>query len=79
MVSLAAWSGAPRGSFVSRHPPRAALELAQMIAAKSPVAVLGAKTFLNYTRDHTVDDSLDYAITWNQGMFWASLGGAGPA
>jgi len=47
---------------------RAALELAQMIAAKSPVAVLGAKTFLNYTRDHTVDDSLDYAITWNQGM-----------
>jgi len=46
----------------------AAAELAQAIAAKSPIALLGAKAFLNYARDHTVDDSLEYAITWNQGM-----------
>merc|ERR1712217_92271 len=46
----------------------AALELAVQIAGKSPVATLGVKQFLNYTRDHTVDESLDYAITWNMGM-----------
>lgn len=46
----------------------AAVELAKAIAAKSPVATLGVKHFLNYTRDHSVDESLDYAITWNMGM-----------
>eukprot|EP00756_Hemistasia_phaeocysticola_P015577 Hpha_TRINITY_DN15420_c1_g1::TRINITY_DN15420_c1_g1_i3::g.176898::m.176898/K12663/ECH1; Delta(3,5)-Delta(2,4)-dienoyl-CoA isomerase len=54
-------------------PDRAAVRdyafgLAKTIASKSPVAVLGVKTFLNYTRDHSVDESLEYAITWNQGM-----------
>jgi len=46
----------------------AALELAKKIASKSPVATLGIKEFLNYSRDHTVDESLEYAITWNMGM-----------
>lgn len=45
-----------------------AIALAQTIGAKSPVALLGAKTLLNYSRDHTVDESLEFAITWNQGM-----------
>jgi len=45
-----------------------ALVLAKTIAGKSPVATLGAKTFLNYSRDHSVDESLEYAITWNQCM-----------
>eukprot|EP00929_Paragymnodinium_shiwhaense_P034805 TRINITY_DN18898_c0_g1_i1.p1 TRINITY_DN18898_c0_g1~~TRINITY_DN18898_c0_g1_i1.p1 ORF type:complete len:289 (+),score=68.78 TRINITY_DN18898_c0_g1_i1:68-934(+) len=45
-----------------------ARQLAQQIAVKSPIALLGAKTLLNYSRDHSVDESLDYAITWNQGM-----------
>lgn len=45
-----------------------ALSLATTIASKSPVATLGIKEFLNYTRDHSVSDSLEYAITWNMGM-----------
>mmetsp|Transcript_58884 Transcript_58884/g.117822 ORF Transcript_58884/g.117822 Transcript_58884/m.117822 type:complete len:282 (-) Transcript_58884:215-1060(-) len=45
----------------------AAKELALQIAAKSPVAMLGVKEFLNYSRDHTVEESLDYALTWNMG------------
>merc|ERR1712150_141415 len=46
----------------------AALELAASIASKSPVAVMSAKTLMNYTRDHTVDEGLEYAITWNMGI-----------
>lgn len=45
-----------------------ALELAQEISSKSPVATLGIKHLLNYSRDHTVKESLDYAITWNAAM-----------
>lgn len=46
----------------------AALELAKQIATKSPVALLSAKEFLNYTRDRSVEESLDYALTWNMSM-----------
>eukprot|EP00658_Telonema_sp_P-2_P070462 TRINITY_DN59969_c0_g1_i1.p1 TRINITY_DN59969_c0_g1~~TRINITY_DN59969_c0_g1_i1.p1 ORF type:complete len:131 (+),score=26.32 TRINITY_DN59969_c0_g1_i1:247-639(+) len=45
-----------------------ALELASQIASKSPVATHGIKRLLNYSRDHTVDDSLEYAIAWNLSM-----------
>jgi len=45
-----------------------AFELARAIAAKSPVATHGIKTLLNYTRDHTVEDSRRFAITWNAAM-----------
>ena len=48
------------------------MTLAQTVATKSPVAILGAKRFLNYSRDHTVADSLDYAITWNMAMLQGS-------
>mmetsp|Transcript_13954 Transcript_13954/g.16842 ORF Transcript_13954/g.16842 Transcript_13954/m.16842 type:complete len:295 (+) Transcript_13954:99-983(+) len=44
------------------------LEIACTIASKSPIATLGTKHLLNYTRDHTVDEALDYTITWNQAM-----------
>lgn len=40
----------------------AALELAQVIAEKSPVAVQGTKINLNYSRDHTSDESLEYMV-----------------
>jgi enoyl-CoA hydratase len=33
------------------------------------MAVAGCKTMINYTRDHTVADSLDYMATWQAGMF----------
>jgi len=45
-----------------------ASELACTIADKSPVATHGIKTLLNYTRDHTVEDSRKFAITWNSAM-----------
>ncbi|WKX96169.1 hypothetical protein Q1695_012542 [Nippostrongylus brasiliensis] len=40
--------------------------LAQTIAEKSPVAVQGTKVVLNYSRDHTVDEGLNFVATWNQ-------------
>ena len=46
----------------------AAFDLAQEIAAKSPVAVQGSKKGLNYARDHSIDESLEWIATWNQGM-----------
>ena len=44
------------------------LALATIIAEKSPVAVMGIKTMLNYSRDHTLEDSLKFGLTWNSGM-----------
>lgn len=41
----------------------AALQLAKLIASKSPVAVQGSKVNLNYSRDHTVDEALEYAVS----------------
>ncbi|KAJ3288228.1 putative enoyl CoA hydratase [Borealophlyctis nickersoniae] len=38
----------------------AAFETAGVIAAKSPVATLGTKHLLNFSRDHTVEDGLLY-------------------
>lgn len=47
----------------------AVMEIAAMIAAKSPLAVHGTKEMINYTRDHSVADSLQYIATWQTGMF----------
>ncbi|KAF8946584.1 hypothetical protein BGZ47_000112 [Haplosporangium gracile] len=46
----------------------AALATATLIAEKSPVAAIGTKHILNYSRDHTVQEGLDYVATWNQVM-----------
>lgn len=46
----------------------AALETARLIAAKSPLAVRGSKQVLNYSRDHTVADGLEYVANWNAAM-----------
>lgn len=43
----------------------AAMDLVSDIASKSPVAVQGSKVNLNYSRDHTVDESLDYMVCEN--------------
>jgi len=45
-----------------------AIEMAALIAEKSPVAVYGTKTNLNYARDHSVDENLEYITTWNTAM-----------
>jgi len=44
------------------------LEIAKTIAAKSPVAVQGSKVNLVYSRDHSVQEGLDYMVTWNSAM-----------
>lgn len=44
-------------------------ELAAEIAARSPLAVTGCKTMINYARDHSDADTLDYMATWQAGMF----------
>ena len=46
----------------------AALEMAKLIASKSPIAVAGTKVNLVYARDHTVQDGLDKVATWNMAM-----------
>jgi len=45
------------------------LGTAAEIAARSPLAVWGSKEMLNYARDHTIADGLDYIATWQTGMF----------
>jgi enoyl-CoA hydratase len=39
--------------------------IARTIAAKSPLAIHGSKVMMNYARDHTVDEALDYMAVWN--------------
>jgi enoyl-CoA hydratase len=45
------------------------MELAREIASKSPLAVHGSKVMINYARDHSISDGLDYIATWQAGMF----------
>ena len=42
--------------------------IATGIATKSPLTVRGIKQVLNYGRDHTVADGLNYVATWNAAM-----------
>ena len=45
------------------------METAAEIASKSPLAIWGTKEMVNFTRDHSVADSLNYIATWQAGMF----------
>jgi len=45
-----------------------AFEAAARIAEKSPVASAGVKTILNYSREHNIEDSLQFSLTWNAAM-----------
>ncbi|KAI0024224.1 ClpP/crotonase [Xylariomycetidae sp. FL0641] len=49
-----------------------AVEIASLMASKSPVAVQGTKELLNHARDNTVADSLRYTSVWNQAMLQAN-------
>ena len=44
------------------------MQIAEEIAAKSPIAVTGTKAMISYMRDHTVNDGLEYVATWNSAM-----------
>lgn len=43
-------------------------QIAREIASKAPLAVRGSKEMINYVRDHSVADGLNYIATWNAGM-----------
>lgn len=45
------------------------MAIAAQIVKHSPLAVTGCKEMLNYSRDHSVADSLKYMATWQSGMF----------
>ena len=45
------------------------MDTAREIASKAPLAVAGSKAMINYARDHTIKDGLDYIAMWQTGMF----------
>ncbi|KAH7348004.1 delta-delta-dienoyl-CoA isomerase-like protein [Pyrenochaeta sp. MPI-SDFR-AT-0127] len=45
-----------------------ALKLASLIASKSPVATYGTKEIINYSRDRTIVEGLNYTAIWNAAM-----------
>jgi len=47
------------------------MAVAREIAGKSPLAIAGTKEMLNYARDHSVADGLNYNATWQAGMFFS--------
>jgi enoyl-CoA hydratase len=49
----------------------AALQTAQDIASKPPVAIWGTKQAIQYARDHSVEDSLRQ-MGWLQGAIWSN-------
>ena len=42
--------------------------IAREITKKAPIAVYGSKRLINYSRDHSTADSLDYISIWNASM-----------
>jgi enoyl-CoA hydratase len=46
----------------------AVLNIAREIASKAPLAVFGCKRMINYARDHSTADGLDYISIWNASM-----------
>jgi enoyl-CoA hydratase len=44
------------------------MEIAREIASKAPLAVYGSKRIINFARDHTTSDTLDYIGIWNASM-----------
>ena len=44
------------------------MAIAREIASKAPLAVYGCKRMINYARDHSTADGLDYISIWNASM-----------
>jgi len=44
------------------------MKIAAEIASKAPLAVYGCKRMINYARDHSTADGLDYISIWNASM-----------
>jgi enoyl-CoA hydratase len=62
-------TGARQADFASPEALTAAVrEIALAIAAKSPFAMRGLKECMNFSRDHTVGDSLNFVASWNAAL-----------
>lgn len=48
------------------------MAIAKTIATKSPLVVRGTKEILQYTRDHSVSESLNYMVAWNAAMLMSN-------
>ncbi len=46
----------------------AAMQMAEQIASKSPIAIAGIKKAVDFARDHSVVEALDQIATWNAAM-----------
>jgi enoyl-CoA hydratase len=46
--------------------------MAESIAAKSPLATRGLKEVINYSRDHSVADGLNFVANWNAALLLSS-------
>ncbi|MBL6904526.1 MAG: crotonase/enoyl-CoA hydratase family protein [Gammaproteobacteria bacterium] len=44
------------------------MKIAELIASKAPLAIYGSKRIINYSRDHSTADGLDYIGIWNASM-----------
>ena len=47
---------------------KGALEIANEIASNSPAAVYGCKRVIDFSRDHTIDEGLEWINMWNASM-----------
>ena len=45
-----------------------AFEIAEKLVSKSPLAMWGTKEAINYSRDHSIQDGLNFVSLWNAGM-----------
>ncbi|KAI0246869.1 ClpP/crotonase [Lactifluus subvellereus] len=43
---------------------RAAIAFAELVASKSPIAVVGIKRFIAHALDHSMEEALEYQATW---------------
>ncbi|BGP56478.1 hypothetical protein JCM8202v2_004098 [Rhodotorula sphaerocarpa] len=62
----------PEGGAPGEKVREEALRLAKVIADKSPIATLSTKHLLNYSREHTVQEGLQYTQAWNMSMVQAN-------
>lgn len=46
--------------------------IAETIAAKSPLSIRGTKRNIIFSRDHSVAESLEYMANWNAAMFYSN-------
>ncbi|MEQ9091170.1 MAG: crotonase/enoyl-CoA hydratase family protein [Balneola sp.] len=46
-------------------------KIAETIAEKSPISIRGTKNVLRHTRDHSVEEGLEYIAEWNSTMLFS--------